>query len=71
MKRPVPLYELAEKTSNTDLAVQAIDALAGSVDAEVRCLEVRDRLRRWHERAEAPVLRASLERAIASLTCVE
>lgn len=65
----VPVFELAEKVSNSSLAIQAVDELRVSVEDGYSCAEARDKLERWLSRSRDEALSHALEQALAAMPC--
>jgi hypothetical protein len=69
--RPIiaPTYELAAKISDAPRAHQAIDALVASTDDGVSCVEIRQQLETWRDRAPNPSIDDALIAAHSNLSC--
>ncbi|MEM7434394.1 MAG: hypothetical protein AAF436_04510 [Myxococcota bacterium] len=65
----VPVYELAEKTGNTQLALRAVALLTDSVAEGASCKDVAAQLERWRLRAEDAVVMGVLDHSISITRC--
>ncbi|MEM7136475.1 MAG: hypothetical protein AAF500_07850 [Myxococcota bacterium] len=65
----VPVYELAEKTANRELALRAVALLTDSVADGAPCGDAKAQLERWRLRADDAMVKDALDRGIATTRC--